>query len=134
MVSLRFACRLLERQERPGDCLPFDDGLRKVALDQTEEPLRLAPVEPNDAGLHWSGKEYVIVRLREASSEEREQRREPDSAPAKPTGLSATATHDRVTLTWDDPNDDSVTGYVILRRPPRVPRGYDGNSPDFDSP
>ena len=39
-----------------------------------------------------------------------------DSAPAKPTGLSATASHDRVVLTWDDPDDDTITGYVILRR------------------
>ena len=38
------------------------------------------------------------------------------SAPDKPTGLSATASHVRVVLTWDDPNDDSITGYVILRR------------------
>ena len=38
------------------------------------------------------------------------------SAPDKPTGLEATATHDSVTLTWDDPQDDSITGYVILRR------------------
>ena len=38
------------------------------------------------------------------------------SAPDKPTGLSATASHDSVTLTWDDPKDDSITGYVILRR------------------
>ena len=36
--------------------------------------------------------------------------------PAKPTGLSATLSHDRVVLTWDDPNDDTITGYVILRR------------------
>ena len=36
--------------------------------------------------------------------------------PDKPTGLSATATHDSITLTWDDPGDDSITGYVILRR------------------
>ena len=36
--------------------------------------------------------------------------------PAKPKGLSATASHDRVVLTWDDPQDDSITGYVILRR------------------
>ena len=36
--------------------------------------------------------------------------------PAKPTGLSATASHDSVTLTWDDPGDDTITGYVILRR------------------
>ncbi len=41
---------------------------------------------------------------------------EPAEPPAKPRGLSATATHDRVTLTWDDPQDDSITGYVILRR------------------
>ena len=38
------------------------------------------------------------------------------SAPDKPTGLSATATHDSVVLTWDDPGDDTITGYVILRR------------------
>ena len=36
--------------------------------------------------------------------------------PAAPTGLSATASHDSITLTWDDPGDDSITGYVILRR------------------
>ena len=81
----------------------------------------------NDAGLDWSGKEYVIVRLREATFEEREQRRVPDSAPANPTGLSATATHDRVTLTWEDPDDDSITGYVILRRVP-----YDDPKGHFD--
>ena len=38
------------------------------------------------------------------------------STPAKPTGLYATASHNSVTLTWDDPQDDSITGYVILRR------------------
>ena len=36
--------------------------------------------------------------------------------PDKPTGLSAVVSHDAVTLTWDDPQDDSITGYVILRR------------------
>ncbi len=36
--------------------------------------------------------------------------------PARPTGLTAEVSHDSVTLTWDDPNDDSITGYVILRR------------------
>ena len=40
----------------------------------------------------------------------------PSERPAQPTGLSATATHDQVVLTWDDPGDDSITGYVILRR------------------
>ena len=47
------------------------------------------------------------------------------SAPDQPTGLEATATHDSVTLTWDDPQDDSITGYVILRRIPAVdPEGH----------
>ena len=40
--------------------------------------------------------------------------------PDKPTGLSATAIHDSVTLTWNDPGDDSITGYVVLRRIPGV--------------
>ncbi len=39
-----------------------------------------------------------------------------ESAPAKPTGLTGTVTHDSVALTWDDPNDDSITGYQVLRR------------------
>ena len=45
---------------------------------------------------------------------------QPTEPPEKPTGLEATATHDSVTLTWDDPGDDSITGYVILRRIPGV--------------
>ena len=36
--------------------------------------------------------------------------------PDQPTGLSAAVSHDAVILTWDDPQDDSITGYVILRR------------------
>ncbi len=37
--------------------------------------------------------------------------------PAKPTGLTASSvSHDSVTLTWDDPGDDSITGYQVLRR------------------
>ena len=38
------------------------------------------------------------------------------SAPEKPTGLTGTSAHDAITLTWDHSNDDSITGYVILRR------------------
>ena len=50
---------------------------------------------------------------------------EPSEPPAKPRGLEATATHDSVTLIWDDPGDDSITGYVILRRLPGVdPQGH----------
>ena len=37
-------------------------------------------------------------------------------APAAPSGLASEVSHDSVTLTWDDPKDDSITGYRILRR------------------
>ena len=39
------------------------------------------------------------------------------SAPAKPRGLWTPRRRTTGSfLTWDDPNDDSITGYVILRR------------------
>ena len=38
--------------------------------------------------------------------------------PAAPTGLTASdIEHDTLTLTWDDPEDDSITGYRVLRGP-----------------
>ena len=41
--------------------------------------------------------------------------------PAWPTGLSAVATsHDAVDLTWDDPGDQTITGYAIYRRNPDI--------------
>ncbi|MCY4113115.1 MAG: cadherin domain-containing protein [Chloroflexi bacterium] len=40
-----------------------------------------------------------------------------DTRPAKPTNLTATVnTAGSITLSWDDPGDDSITGYQILRR------------------
>ena len=36
--------------------------------------------------------------------------------PAQPTGLSTAPTHNSVTLTWDNPGDDSITHYQVLRR------------------
>ena len=56
---------------------------------------------------------WFHIDIPAAPEPEEEQSAEP---PAKPTGLSATASHDSVALTWDDPGDDSIAGYVILRR------------------
>ena len=36
--------------------------------------------------------------------------------PAQPTGLTSTNTYTAITLSWDDPDDDTVTGYQVLRR------------------
>ena len=39
-----------------------------------------------------------------------------DEPPAAPTGLTASqVAHDSVTLTWNDPEDTSITGYRVLR-------------------
>ena len=35
--------------------------------------------------------------------------------PDAPTGLGGTQTYEEVTLTWDDPTDDTITGYKIYR-------------------
>ena len=44
-------------------------------------------------------------------------RAEEDSSdvPAAPSGLTATMTYDAVSLSWDDPGNDSITGYQVLR-------------------
>ena len=39
------------------------------------------------------------------------------AAPAAPTGLAAASdSHDSVKLSWNDPQNDSITGYQVLRR------------------
>ena len=70
----------------------------------------------NEHGVSERSRWFHIDTL-EAPQPEEEQAAEP---PAQPTGLTAEATHDTVTLTWDDPQDDSITGYVVLRRIPAV--------------
>ena len=38
------------------------------------------------------------------------------TVPDKPTGVVVTATHDSVSLTWEDPADSTITHYQIFRR------------------
>ena len=39
----------------------------------------------------------------------------PPPVPSAPTGLTATPSHDQVSLAWDDPQDSNVAGYRIWR-------------------
>ena len=41
----------------------------------------------------------------------------PQPVPTTPTGLIATPSHDQVSLSWDDPQNSSITGYQIWRGP-----------------
>ena len=36
--------------------------------------------------------------------------------PDAPTGLTGTATSSTISLTWDDPDNDTITGYEISRK------------------
>ena len=40
----------------------------------------------------------------------------PQSPPSAPSTLQATSTHNSITLDWDEPPDESITGYKILSR------------------
>ena len=52
--------------------------------------------------------------------EEEEQEQGPTEPPPPPTGLTGTINDDgTITLSWTAPEDDSVTGYQILRRRPK---------------
>ena len=65
----------------------------------------------------------VQVTLPGPEEEEQEEggddQQTPQSPPAKPTNLTATVNADgHIVLSWTAPNDDSITGYQILRRRP----------------
>ena len=50
--------------------------------------------------------------------------------PSAPTGLTATSfSHDSVALSWDDPGDDGITGYRVLRRSRDGDQYGDGEGP-----
>ena len=63
--------------------------------------------------------EGVQVTLPGPEEEAGDDQQTPQSPPAKPTGLTATVNADgHIVLSWTAPNDDSITGYQVLRRRP----------------
>ncbi len=76
-------------------------------------PEQATPAEPQETFVEGDDENNQQDESGEPQEAEEEQATE---RPAKPTGLSAEATHDTVVLTWDNPNDDTITGYMILRR------------------
>ena len=66
-----------------------------------------------------AGNEETLTSAATAAIEAAVAEEEPTAPPPAPTNLTATVNVDgSVTLTWDAPDDDSVTGYRILRRRP----------------
>ena len=78
----------------------LNDGF---AASFTSEPLPpLAPGRRRAAGPDFRPVYFTPPPTLEAQGET-------PPAPARPTGLTATAGHHSVTLSWDDPNDSSIT-------------------------
>ena len=71
------------------------------------KPVKLRVSFTDDAG-----NEEALTSAATAAVEAEPESQEP---PAKPTGLTGTVAHDEVALIWNDPGDESITGYQILR-------------------
>ena len=66
-----------------------------------------------------AGNDETLTSAATAAVEAAVTEEEPTVPPPAPTNLTAVVNADgSVTLTWDAPDDDSVTGYLILRRRP----------------
>ena len=66
-----------------------------------------------------AGNDETLTSAATAAVEAAVTEEEPTAPPPAPTNLTAVVNADgSVTLTWDAPDDDSVTGYLILRRRP----------------
>ena len=77
-------------------------------------------VAVNSAG-HSPRSNYVNITTGSEPDETPTPTPAPEPVPSEPTGLTApTVTHDSVSLSWNDPDDDSITHYKILRRNPQT--------------
>ncbi len=106
-----------------GNAFPATNSLTITALDEGVEYKVQVRARYGGAG---SGPWSDEVRLTVAAGPGGEtDEATPPASP--PTGLQVTAVaHDAVTLNWDDPQDDTITGYRVLRRSLDRHRHMDG--------
>ena len=77
------------------------DGTRALAWSVCDQP--------------WEDGDLLMLRMSTSTSDLTDVTK--DSPCSPPQNLTATSTHDSVTLAWDQPEDPTVTGHRILRRP-----------------
>ena len=98
--------------ETEGNSYPTTNSLTLTGLDQGVEYKVQVRARYGGDGAHsgpWSGVARATVAAEGSGSGA-------GNPPAAPTGLLTAATHDSVLLAWDNPDDDGVTGYRVLRR------------------
>ena len=77
------------------------DGTRALAWSICDRP--------------WEDGDRLMLRMRTSASDLTGATNDTPCSP--PQNLTATSTHNSVTLTWDAPTDPTITGHRILRRP-----------------
>ena len=91
---------------------PDGDGDIVFSL-ATGQPCDSGGICTEDGGMLSEGVQVTLP------GPDEEDQQTPESPPAKPTNLTATVNADgHIVLSWTAPNDDSITGYQILRRRP----------------
>ncbi len=106
------------RRSRDGDT--YGDGLGAREFVAIEDDTESAGTEYTDTTV-TPGTRYVYrVKARNSAGlGERSSyaNAETPGVAERPTGLTvSSASHDSITIQWDDPQDDSIDGYQVLRR------------------
>ena len=97
------------------------DGNDDIAFSLvTGQPCNSGGICTEDGEMLSGGVQVILPGPEEEEQEETgDDQQTPQSPPAKPTGLTATVNADgHIVLSWTAPNDDSITGYQVLRRLP----------------
>ena len=85
----------------------------------TGRPCDSGGICTEDGEILSEGVQVALPGPEEEEEEAGDDQQTPESPPAKPTNLTATVNADgHIVLSWTAPNDDSVTGYQVLRRRP----------------
>ena len=110
--------------DRDGNAYPESNSHTITGLDEGEEyKVHVRARYSGESPGPWSDTVTLVVASQPAQAEEEQQTGDesPTTVPARPTGLAASATSEAVTLTWDDPGDPSITGYLVYKRKPDNP-------------
>ncbi len=85
----------------------------------TGRPCDSGGICTEDGEILSLGVQVALPGPEEEEEEAGDDQQTPQSPPAKPTNLTATVNADgHIVLSWTAPDDDSITGYQVLRRRP----------------
>ena len=106
------------RRSRDGDA--YGDGLGSRAFVAIEDDTGTSNSEYTDTSVSPQTRYVYRVKARNSAGlgdQSNYARAETPGVAESPTGLTfSSASHDSITIEWDDPQDGSIDGYQVLRR------------------